>query len=381
MQREKIRVLQVTGGMNVGGAETWLMHVLRGIDRERFQFDFLVFSDEEQVYEAEILRLGGRIIRCSPPSVNPLFLQECFKAIRRNGPYDVIHCHVLHFSGVFLGLGKLAGISSRIAHSHSNSRLRNKSASAARLVYMRAMERAIRLFSTERVAVSDAAATGLFGDEWSNDSHSRILRAGIDLSGIESNQPDIGLRTSFGFQPDQWVVGHVARLHKAKNHEFLVDVATVLHERNENVGFLIIGDGELRPEIEGKVKSRGLERTFVLAGLRSDVQKLLVSAVNMFVLPSHYEGLPLSGLEAQAVGLPSLFSTNCSREAAVVNHLCEFLPIDDPIVWANRILEIRDSPPGVTKEDALAEMKASSFNIQRGIAELEQLYSGNTQNA
>ncbi len=155
LMTEKIRVLHVVGSMNRGGVETWLMHVLRNIDRERFQFDFLVHTSQPAAYDDEIRSLGGRIISCARPKIGKQYPQEFRRAVRTNGPFDVLHSHVHHFSGVTLSLGAALGIPVRIAHSHSDLSVADRAGSHRRKTYLRATEVAIARSATLKLAASE----------------------------------------------------------------------------------------------------------------------------------------------------------------------------------------------------------------------------------
>jgi hypothetical protein len=155
-----LRILHVLGAMNRGGVETWLMHVLRHLDRERFQIDILVHTDRPAAYDSEVLALGSKILQC-PYTNNPLLYARRFlQVIKRNGPFDVLHSHVHHFSGLILALGRIAGIPVRIAHSHSDTIAAESRAGLVRRMYLGAMERLIRAHCTHGFAVSERLAPG-----------------------------------------------------------------------------------------------------------------------------------------------------------------------------------------------------------------------------
>lgn len=135
------RVLHVVGGMNRGGVETWLMHVLRHINRQEFQMDFLVHTDESCVYDSEIRRLGSKIIPCLHPSRPFSYARRLWCVLRDGGPYDIVHSHVHHYSGFVLRVARSAGVRSRITHSHNDMRLPDSTAGAIRGLYLRGMKR------------------------------------------------------------------------------------------------------------------------------------------------------------------------------------------------------------------------------------------------
>lgn len=373
---QKIRVLHVVGSMNRGGVETWLMHVLRHIDRERFQFDFLVHADEPAAYDEEIRALGGNIIPCVRPSVGIRYPKHFLRIIKDNGPYNVIHSHVHHFSGIILTLARWAGIPIRISHSHSDTSYLDARASPLRKFYLASTERALRSSATHMLAASEVAAQALYGPRWKMDPRCRILYCGIDIAPFErvDQQPD--LRAEFCIPHDAWVVGHVGRFGFPKNHEFIVEIARILIQSAPRIHILLVGDGPNRSHIEELVNKNGLQRTVTFAGVRDDVPELMIGVMDAFILPSRHEGLPLVGIESQAAGLPTLFSEKITREVGIVKGLYQFLPIDDAYIWAGRLADIKRYPCSSNPDASIETVRRSRFDIEYALKQLESVYLG-----
>ena len=177
-----LRVLHVLGGMNIGGVETWLMHILRKIDRQQVQMDFLVHTDAPCVYDKEIHALGSRIIPCLSPS-RPLTYARNFRQIlRAQGPYDILHSHVHHFSGFVLKLAHSEGVPVRITHSHSDTSPIDQKGTILRRIYLRLCKHWVRKHATLGMAASQKAADALWGKNWQEDKRWRILYCAIDLA-------------------------------------------------------------------------------------------------------------------------------------------------------------------------------------------------------
>jgi hypothetical protein len=138
---DRLRILHVLGGLNRGGVETWLLNVMRTIDRRRFEMHFLVHTAEPGAYDAAVRGLGGRIIPCPNPSSPWRYGRALRRVLREHGRYDVVHSHVHHFSGHVLGVARSAGVPTRIAHSHTDSSLEDAEAGAGRRLYLRTMRR------------------------------------------------------------------------------------------------------------------------------------------------------------------------------------------------------------------------------------------------
>jgi len=372
-----IRILHVVGGMNRGGVETWLMHILRNIDRDRFRTDFMVHTDKPCVYDGEVLALGSKIIPCLHPS-KPLAYARNFRHIMNEfGPFDVIHSHVHHFSGHILRLARQAGIPVRIAHSHLDTTELHKKARFLRHLYIYLATQMISHNATVGLAASRKAAKALFGTNWEADQRWQLLYCGIDLSSFKLPIDSITVRKELGIPADAFVLGHVGRFMEQKNHGFLIDIMSEVAKREPKTYLLLVGDGELRQAIQQKVTRAGLADKVIFAGVRSDVPRLMLGAMDIFVMPSLYEGLPLVGLEVQSAGLPFLLSDTTTEELDVVMPLIKRLSLSQPALdWAQEVLALRNTEPEISRSDALTLMKETGFNITSSIKNLEKVYYG-----
>ena len=265
-QKRPMRILHVVSGMDTGGVETWLMHVLRRIDRDRYRFDFLTHTTKSCFYDDEIKSLGCRIIPCLHPSRPWQYAWNFFRILKEYGPYDVIHIHVHHFSGFTLMLAYLAGVPMRIVHSHSDTSLIDGCVGFWRKFYLRSAEWLIRHCATKGLACSVLAAANLFGKDWERDPRWRVFYCGIDLGPFESPVDSSQVRRQLGIGPDAFVIGHVGRFVELKNHDFLLDVFAEVVRRKPNACLLLIGDGPLQEAIVQKTKRLGLTDKVVLRG-------------------------------------------------------------------------------------------------------------------
>jgi glycosyltransferase involved in cell wall biosynthesis len=370
----RIRVLHIVGGMNRGGIETWLMHVLRHIDRERFQMDFMVHTAEPCAYDDEIRALGSRILPCLPHTRPWNYARNFRRILAEYGPYDIVHSHVYHYSGYTLRLAKCAGVPVRIAHSHYSASAQNVWANPLRWIYLTTMKRWIHRFATVGLAASGKAAEALFGRQWQRSPFCRLLYYGIDLAPFRS-RADPSIRAALKLCPDAFVIVHVGRFDEQKNHGFLLEIFRSVADADSRSRLVLIGDGHLRPAIEQRVAELGITERVVFAGLRADVPRVLLGAANVFVMPSLDEGLPLAGLEAQAAGLPCVFADSITPELDVVPQLVTRLRLSDSSSdWARVLLAKRDQAPPVTQAAALTIIEKSPFDIRRSAAELGRLY-------
>lgn len=370
-----IRILHVLGGMVRGGVETWLMHILRHIDRKHFCMDFLVHTTQPCAYDDEIRALGSQIIPCLDPPRPWLYAHNFKRVLREHGPYDVVHSHVHHYSGYVLRLAQQAGVPVRMAHSHNDTSQVEAWAGLFRRGYLTLMKRWIAQHATVGLAASRLAAADLFGPAWEADPRWQILYYGIDLTPFQGHIDPAAVRAELNIPAEVFVMGHVGRFAEQKNHAFLVDIVIEVAKREPRTRLLVVGDGSLRPAIEQKVAQADLTDRVVFAGLRADAPRLMRGVMDVFVLPSFYEGLPMVGIEAQAAGLPVIFSDAITEEVDRVRPLVQRLSLSQPAsVWAEVILAVRDAAPAITQQEALAVIEKSSFNIQTSVKSLAEVY-------
>lgn len=368
-----LKVLHVVYEMGLGGIETWLMNVLRRIDRERYKMDFLVQTEEKHAYDDEILSLGSRILRIRAGKLHSsyiLFLRDFRRILKRYGPYDVVHAHNSLRYGILLREAAKAGVPVRIMHSH-NVQVYNK-----RLIkwpFHLVSRYCMHKYATVGLGCSYDACTSMFGKSWSKDPRYRVLYYGIDLKAYVDEKDGISVREEFGIPRDALVVGHIGRFARQKNHDFIVDIARELIRQREDVRFLLVGDGLDKARIQQRLREVKLTDYFVFAGLRSDVPRML-SAMDVFIMPSIYEGLGIVLLEAQVMGLPCLMTHSLPSDVNVVDGLCHRLPLAEGArSWANKLVELYSSCE-VGPVEAYNIVKASHFNIDVSAQELTKVY-------
>ena len=351
------RILQVVTYMGRGGIETMLMNYYRRMDREKIQFDFLVHRDFRADFDDEIEALGGHIYRVPP--MNPASgsyrkaLADFFKA----HPYRVVHCHLNYMSGVVLAAAKQAGVPVRIAHAHTASMAPGWKQSVRRLC-----KHLIPLTATHLLACSPEAGRAIFGK-----NPFSILANAIDAAAFT---PDEALRGEVRSElelGEAFTVIHVGRMVYAKNHGFLLESFRELLNADPGAKLVLVGDGELRNEIEAQVAELP-EGSVLLLGARTDIPRLL-QAGDVFAFPSRFEGMPVTMIEAQAAGLPCIKSAGVTDEC-VVTELVQSLPTDDPAIWADAILAAKNTP----RTDSLADIQESGYNITAAADKLTRFY-------
>jgi glycosyltransferase involved in cell wall biosynthesis len=368
--------------MNRGGVETWLLQILRHIDRERFRMDFLVHTTERCAYDEEIRSLGARILPCQGARRPWSYAGDFRRAVTAQGPFDIVHSHVQAYSGYVLRLARRTGIGSRIAHSHTDTRPQRRRAGPLRRIYFAMARREIRRHATAALAASAQAGDSLFGGGWQLNSRSQVLHYGCDQAAFRRTVDRRAVRAELGFDSNDLVIGHAGRFCEPKNHAFWVDVAAEVARSEPCARFLLVGEGPLRPRIEAKIAHLGLTGRFRLTGVRSDVPRLMLGAMDAVLFPSLWEGLSLAVVEAQAAGLPCVVSRAVPEETALVPGLLRRLRLGDgPAVWAQAVLRAVREGPCIRRPEALDRLERSPFSIRSCAAQLEKIYEEQSREA
>lgn len=366
-KKNAIKVLNIVGAMNRAGTETMLMNVYRNIDRDKYQFDFISYSQNEAHYDKEITRLGGKVIRLSKTAS----IRELYRAIKENGPYDVVHSHTLFHCGLANIAAKLAGVKVRIAHAHTTL---DRSDSIIRKLYIQSMRLIIRLFSTHLLACSKEAGKYLFGERSLNSHKYQYFPNLINYSQFikEPQKEAASFKAEAGLEKCL-VIGHIGRFIEPKNHRFLLDIMKNIIKKAPSAKLLLVGDGDLRLQIEERARIEGLYDNIRFVGLRGDIHTMLHS-MDLFVFPSIYEGLGLVLLEAQASGLPCIVSEAIQPEADLKIGLVTRLSLSDGAeVWTEKIIE----NAGKKEKDIdkiKTAFKQNGYVIETGLSKLMGMY-------
>lgn len=338
------RLLCILSGMNAGGAETFLMKLYRNLDRTRYQMDFCINVPEKCFYEDEILSMGGKIFRIPSKSESfKEFTRQLSDLIRKEGYERVLRITSSTMGLYDLKVAKKAGVKCLLARSSNSSDGGSLKAKLAHLIG----KVLYRRYVTCAFAPSDLAAKYTFGEKAYRDGKVFILPNAVDLNVFSfSEEKRKVVREEFGIAENAKVIGHVGRFMEQKNHTFLAEIFKEFLTFDQNAVLFLVGAGELRAKFEEKAKELGIFDRVVFAGLRSDVPDLL-SAMDVFVFPSLYEGMPNTVIEAQATGLPCVIADTITKEAKITD-LVQYLPLEKPDVWAKAackaILAERSSP-------------------------------------
>lgn len=358
-----IRILHMIGSLNIGGSQAMIMNLYRNVDRERIQFDFILDHPRQLHFAEEIESLGGKIFFM--PEFTGMNLQSVKKAwntfFKEHPEYKILHSHVRSYASLYIPIAKKHGVKT-IIHSHSTS-----NGSGITSIVKRIMQYPLRHQADYLMACSNEAGRWLYGDKACLKDNYFFLPNAIDTEKYRYSE-DIAnkYRDEFGLV-DKFVIGHVGRLHEAKNHMFLLAFFAEVAKRRPDAMLLLVGDGDLRSYIEAKIKELQIEDRVILAGSRADVAEIM-SAMDVFVFPSFYEGLPVTVVESQAAGLHCLISNRITEDVDI-SELVERLPINDVGAWVERILSM-----DVNRIDVMPKIKQAGFDVNDSACRLMEFY-------
>lgn len=342
-----------------GGVESVIMNYYRHLDHSKVQFDFICDEDSTRIPYDEIKKLGGRVFLVPKYQNLPKYLKALEKLFKEN-QYRIVHSNINTLSVFPLYAAKKAGVPIRISHSHSTSNPKEWKRNLIKNILRPFSKR----YATDYFACSEVAGRYLFGNKAFDRSEVKIIHNAIDIDKFKFDEvARKKLRKEFEIKDSTIVVGHVGRFVQQKNHTFLADVFNEYHRKKPDSKLLLVGSGPLENEIKKKVERLGLDDSVLFLGQRDDINKLY-SVMDIFCLPSLYEGLPVVGVEAQAAGLPCVFSDKITNDTVITKdttlsklELKKWLIILNNIELESRNAKILDD-----------------FNIKISVSDLVKLY-------
>lgn len=297
-----------------GGVGSVVMNIFRHIDRAEFIIDFCVSDSDQGYYDKEILKTGSRIIRI--PQIRKVgilkYISAIIKVIEENGPYDVAHIHSVHVGALTMIAARIAGIKSLIYHVHNTKDAALEHLKCHRLIEV-IMKHVIVYLSTVKLACGRDAGVYIYG----KNATFKVINNAIDLNRFfpYSKEEYLNIRHKLGIKKNCIVVGNVAAFVKEKNQSFFINLANEDLQNGNRIVFLLVGNGPMLDSLKHQVSlHKNIEDKFIFTGKRMDVETLY-NAMDVFCLPSLYEGLPVSVIEAQACGLPIVTSDAVTQEA------------------------------------------------------------------
>lgn len=322
--QKPIRVAEIIGRMSGGGVETVVTNYYRYIDKSKVQFDFFYFEDSTDEPEQDLIDMGARFY-CLPSIKRTGAYVKKLRTILRENHYSIVHAHLNTLSLIPLYCAWKENVPIRIAHNHSVP-----AGMEPRNVLKHFLRMFSKTFATDYAACSEKAGRWLFGNKAFDQGKVMIFANAIDFDRFHKDpkvRKDMRIRYHIG--PKTIVVGHVGRFTYAKNHEFLIDLFEQFHKETPDSILLLAGDGELRTQIENRIRSHNLSSCTILTGEVQNVEDYL-NIMDIFVMPSRYEGLGMAAVEAQACLVPVIVSDAVPKSAAITDEMV-FLPLSDSI--------------------------------------------------
>lgn len=363
---EPIRILHVLGGVSLGGAESRIMDLYRCIDREKIQFDFLVHQSGQGYYEEEIKMLGGRLYRVPRFRLYNIFAYR--RALRdffaEHHAFRAVHGHMTSTAAIYLPIAKRYGIPMTIAHARSAGVDKGIKGTITRMI-----RRPLRRKCDEMFACSRLAGEAVFGKKNAAAGSVRIIPNAIDVrSFCFSGEAREKMRRALSLA-DKFVIGHVGRFHYAKNHEYLLEVFAEIAKRQDNAFLLLLGEGERMAEMKQRAETLGIADKILFAGNQKETWKYY-QAMDFFVFPSRFEGLPGTVIEAQSAGLRCLISDAIAEETVITElAVCKSIA-ESPAKWAEHVLANRK----YERTDRYEQIAAAGFDVREQAKWYEQFY-------
>lgn len=349
------RILCIVGSMNAGGAETFLMKIYRKLNREKYQMDFCVSKSEKGFYDDEILNMGGRIIHTVPKSKNPIAsFVSIYNIVKKYNYKYIMRVSQHSLSALELLAAKLAGAEVLVYRSSNSSTMGGGMSNVLHKMF-RFLP---RLIANVKIAPSLPASEFMFGEKLTKRGEVIFLKNGIPLNEFTySTKARKKIRDEINIK-DQLLIGHIGRFSHQKNHEKLVEIFYEVKKYKKDAHLMLVGTGELEVSIKNLIHSLKLDDSVHFLGVRKDIPDLL-SAMDVFVFPSLFEGMPNVIIEAQANGVPCVISDTITSEVKILENVT-ILPIQKKDEWTKHILTMKR----IDSIKAQKELKKQGYDIE-----------------
>lgn len=372
MQSQPIRVLQIVGRMDRGGIENFVMNIYRNIDREKVQFDFLCHYGREAAFNDETRAMGGRIYEM--PAIRDethVYYWKLFEYIgalnkffKEHKEYKIIHGQMTNTAFIYMPIAKKYGVTTRIAHSH------NSHGKVGMLgVVTDILKKPVFKYATDLFACSEAAAKYFYPESYIKAGKVKVVPNAVDAGKFRFNPEKREImRAEFGVE-GKLVIGCVDRFRTEKNQAFLLGVLKEALKTEPTAVLLFAGDGPLEDGCKKKAAEMGIANNCIFLGMRSDIPDVM-QAMDVLAMPSLFESLPVTGIEAQAGGLSVIASTGIPDEMNAID-MVEFISLEDgEKVWAEKLIEKAKQP----KVDTIEKIKKAKYDIHMLVPWLQEFY-------
>ncbi|GAA2956375.1 hypothetical protein FC48_GL001419 [Ligilactobacillus murinus DSM 20452 = NBRC 14221] len=354
------RILHFEMTDNIGGIETFIMNMYKNMDSNDIRFDVITTSRDKIPFEEKLREQNSKIYHIPSPKNIYLYVMEIIRIIRSNN-YDIIHIHknsLVNIIPIIIAY-KING-SRVIVHAH------NTAPTKGNLKFLHYINRwLLKSMNIRRVACSRKAAKWIFNTDIADQV--LIIPNGIKLEQYARNKIiREKIRRKYSLDSDDILIGNVGRLTKQKNQEYLIEL---LEKLDEKFKLIIIGDGKLRNTLISSAKRRKVLERIIFTGAVQNVNDYL-QAVDIFVMPSLFEGLPIAGIEAQAMGIPVLVSDAVSIELKLTSNI-EYLRLANQEQWINHIKK----SVGKVNHESIEQIRENGYDISQTRIKIRQLYN------
>lgn len=360
MNMKRILVYGMTN--NRGGIESYLMNYFRGLRKNNIVFDFVTEYDTV-AYNDEVEQLGGKIYHIPSRRESIIRHMNAIRDILKiNKEYHTFYCNILSASEVFTVLSAVGMKQVEIiVHSHNDS--------VKTIRRHKILRPLLNQITDKKLACSERAALFMFGEKSVAKNEVKIINNAIDMEKYRY-QPEVRkqMRELYDISDDIFVVGHVGRMCYQKNTLFLIDLFNEIYKKDKRTKLLLVGEGEDREKVENAISKYGIEKNVILLGMRDDVEKLL-QMMDVFVLPSRFEGLPVVLIEAQATGLNCICSDKFGEESNASGKVKYFsleMPLNE---WAKAVLSFRKTG----RNNTFKMLESGGYDINRNIEQLKSI--------
>lgn len=360
-----IRILHMIGSLDIGGSQSMVLNLYKQIDKDRIQFDFILDHAENNYLLPKVKKLGAKVY--SLPAFNG---KNYFKVrsawdvfLMEHPEYKVLHSHIRSYASIYLPIAKKHGLKT-IIHSHSTSNGSGLLSYAKRI-----LQYPLRFQADYYFGCSKEAGEWLFGKKIIQSNKYYMVKNAVAVEKYKLNEVIRKIyRDKLNVDDNAIVFLHVGRLHESKNHMFLLEIYNEIQKEIPNSMLLIVGDGELKKQIEGKIEDLNIDNNVKMLGARNDVAEIM-QAADVFLFPSVWEGLPVTVVEAQAAGLPCFVSETITKDVNVTE-LVTNLPINQGAqVWKKTIIN-----HNLEKRDVISDIMKKGFDIQNSAEWISEFY-------
>ena len=360
-----IRILHMIASLEIGGSQAFVMNLYRNIDREKIQFDFIIDHTHDMYFQKEIESLGGKIfVLPTYRGYNLLEIKKAWHAFFKEHPeYKVLHSHSRSYASLYLPVAKKYGVKT-IIHSHSTSN--GKGAGA---LLKTELQYPLRYQADSFMACSKEAGVWLFGEKVCRGEKFQVVKNAIDAKKLIFNKDKRkSARAELGIG-DEFTLGFLARVMPPKNPVFVIEVFSEIKKKDNKAKLLYVGDGVLLPKVKERARELGVEKDIIFTGARADVDNMLF-AMDCYILPSLWEGLGISLIEAQASGIRCVCSENIQKEAIVTDLVKQMNLSEGAEVWAEEIL----CEPKRERDNCFEIIEKVGYDIESNARRIEDYY-------